>query len=72
MSIQSCLDAINLVGKTVKPAHGTERWARANGKPRIGKVINFHIPDVDHPYVVVEYGTDVDFPYPFELDVITH
>ena len=71
MSIQSALDAIALVGKTVRPVKGSVRWTNAHGKPRSGVVINVRIIDLDHPYVVVKYGSgDIDHPYPFELEVV--
>ncbi len=72
MSIESAQAAIALVGKTVRPAHGTERWAFAKGKPRIGKVIDIHIPDLAHPYVLCDFGGDAAYLYPFELEVLTH
>lgn len=71
MSIESALAAINLVGKTVRPAHGTPRWTFANGKPRSGTVIDIHMPDLQHPCVVVRYGSNIDYSYPFELEVAT-
>jgi len=70
MSIISALAAINLVGKTVRPAHGTERRARASGRPRTGIVTDVHIRDLAHPYVIVQYGHDIDCVFPFELDVV--
>lgn len=71
MTTQSASAAIALVGKTVRPAHGTERWAMASGKPMSGTVIDIYIPDITRPYVIVQYGKDRVFQYPFELDVIT-
>ena len=47
MSIESAQAAIALVGKTVRPAHGTERWAFAKGKPRPGTVIDMEAPRID-------------------------
>ena len=71
MSIQSALEAIALVGKTVRPVKSTERWTNAHGKPRKGVVINVRIIDLDHPYIVVKYGSgDIDYPYPFEVEVV--
>lgn len=72
MSIKSAMDCLNLVGKTVRPAYGTERWAFANGKPSAGKVIDVHIPDLDHTHAVVKFGSDIAYLCPFELDVLTH
>jgi hypothetical protein len=72
MSIESAIACINLVGKTVRPAHGTERWAFANGKPEIGHVIDVHIPDLDHPFAVVEFESETAYLAAFELDVVTH
>lgn len=72
MSIESAIACINLVGKTVRPAYGTERWAFADGKPRLGKVIDVHIPDLDHTHAVVQFGREIAYLCAFELDVITH
>lgn len=72
MSIESAMACLNLVGKTVRPAHGTERWAFANGKPRLGQVTNVHIPDLDHSFAVVQFGDETAYLSAFELDVVTH
>ncbi len=72
MSVESARAAIDLVGKTVRPAHGTERWARANGKPRHGVVIDIQIPDLEHTYVLCDFGTDAEYLFPFELEVLTN
>lgn len=72
MSIESAMACLNLVGKTVRPAYGTERWAFANGKPRLGKVTNVHIPDLDHPFAVVQFGAETAYMSAFELDIVTH
>lgn len=72
MSIESAMACLNLVGKTVRPAYGTEHWAFANGKPRLGKVTNVHIPDLDHPFAVVQFGAETAYLSAFELDVVTH
>jgi hypothetical protein len=72
MFIQSARAALDLVGKTVRPAHGTERWSFANGQPDVGKVVDIYMPDLRHPYVVVEFKTEVEYMYPFELDVLLH
>lgn len=72
MSIESAIACVNLVGRTVRPAHGTERWAFANENPRCGQVIDVYIPALDNPFVVVQYGNETAFHSAFELDVITH
>ena len=72
MSIETAMACLNLVGKTVRPAYGTERWAFANGKPRFGQVTNVHIHDLDHPFVVVQFGAETAYLHAFELDVVTH
>lgn len=72
MSVESARAALDLVGKTVRPAHGTERWARANGKPCHGVVIDIHIPDLEHTFVLCDFGADAEYLSPFELETLTH
>lgn len=62
--------ALDLVGKTVRPRPGTERYAFANGHPRTGLVVDVDIYDLDHPYAKVLFGTETDLIFPFELDVV--
>lgn len=71
MSAASALQAINLVGHTVRPAHGSERWAFANGNPAHGRVVDVHIPDLAHPCIVCEFPSDTVCLYPFEVEVLT-
>jgi len=70
MTIKSALAAINLVDKTVKPAFGTERWSRANGRPRVGRVVDVNIIDLAHPYVLVMFGKHAEYMYPHELQIV--
>ncbi|MDR2187012.1 MAG: hypothetical protein LBE62_03045 [Azonexus sp.] len=70
MSIESARAALNLVGKTVRPTPGSERAAFANGKPRCGKVVDIYFPDLNHPYLNVDFGTFRECMYAFELDVV--
>lgn len=72
MSIESAKTCIELVGKTIRPAIGTERWARANGKPHCGVVTDVHIPSITHPYIVCDFGGETTYLFAFEVDVITH
>jgi hypothetical protein len=71
MSLQSAQDALNLVGKTIRPAHGTERWAFANGKPRAGKVVDVRILDLNHTNVLIDFGYEHAYLSPFECEIVT-
>lgn len=70
MSIKSAAEAINLVGKRVIPVDGSERHAKAHGRPQAGIVIDIYMPDINHPYVVVQFTNTIDHMYPFELEVL--
>lgn len=69
-AVAPAISCINLVGKTVRPAHGTERWAFANGSPQSGKVIDVHIPGLERPFAVVRFGNDIVFMCAFELEIV--
>lgn len=66
------LQAINLVGKLIRPAFGSERWAFANGRPKCGRVVNVRIPDLDHTYIVCDFDGETAYLSPFEVVVVTH
>ncbi|MEG1971139.1 MAG: hypothetical protein RR101_13595 [Burkholderiaceae bacterium] len=71
MSIESAIACINLVGRVVRPAHSTERWAFARGKPRAGTVIDVRILGLDHAMVVVQFESQATCMYAHELDIVT-
>jgi hypothetical protein len=71
MSIKSARAALNLVGKKVCPAPGSEWDAFSCGKPQAARVIDVYMPDISHPYVVVKFQNGrTDHMYPFELIVV--
>ena len=70
MSIDSARAAIELLGKTVVAAKGTERQALHGGYS--GQVTNLYIPDLDHVFVLVDFGHDQAYLCPFELVVLSH
>ena len=72
MSIESAKACLDLVGKTIRPAQGSERWAFSNGKPRCGVVTDVHIPALSHPYIVCDFAGETAYLCAFEVEVITH
>ncbi len=70
MSIESARAALDLLGKIVFPAEGTEYQAFHGSYS--GKVTNLYIPDLDHVFVLVDFGNDQAYLSPFELIVLTH
>ena len=70
MSIESARAALELLGKTVVPAEGTE-WQALHGS-YCGQVTNLYIPDLEHVFVLVDFGSDATYLSPFELVVLTH
>lgn len=72
MSIESAKACIDLVGKTIRPATGSERWAFANGKPVSGVVTDVHIPSLSHSYIVCNFAGETAYLCAFEVEVLTH
>lgn len=72
MSIESAKACLDLFGKTIRPAQGSERWAFSNGKPRFGVVTDVYIPDLSHPYIVCDFAGETTYLHAFEVEVVTH
>lgn len=62
--------ALSLVGATIRPAHGTERWAFAHGRPAAGVVVGVRIPSPRHHSVVCRFPGGDAHLCPFEVDIL--
>jgi len=72
MSIESARQALDLVGRTVRPLPGAHCSGFAQNRPVDARVVDVCMPDLAHPYIVCQFaGSDeVTYLYPFEVEAI--
>jgi len=61
--------AIDLIGKTVRPAEGNNEWDFDSENLTSGIVVDVWIPDVNHAQVVVTFTDHQRLFFPGELEV---